>query len=340
MRRYSFFLLLILALLLTACGDNAQPSEPAGSDREASGSVVRGETLPGRLLFVREGVIWQWKGNEAQPLFGSGEAVHPAWSPNGDRIAYVVRHNSFSDLLLIDAEGGPLAQLTEFGTTEPPNSLRRVYASRWVWYPAWHPNGMQIVVAAQAAPPVGDPPADYNLSLALLAASPGPITSLYADSNAHVGRSAFSPDGAVLVFTRAGLGPQGAQQLYRLDLVTREVRVVPGAPVPSYDPAFSPDGFWLAFSARDGGGTDLFGLPSGGVGVPQRLTSLGTARSPAFAPDVTQLAFLAIAPGETGFDLWVTDLSLSELGTLVASEPRRLTTGMQLDVDSGVAWAP
>ena len=74
--------------------------------------------------------------------------------------------------------------------------------------------------------------------------------------------------------------------------------------------------------------------------MPLRLTSQGAARAPAFAPDGSRLAFLAVAPGETGFDLWVSDLSLSETGALIAGPPRRLTTGLSRDGDSGLAWAP
>lgn len=331
--------LMLLALLLAACGrGGAAPGPTAGPGAE--GAAVRGEELPGRLLFVRDGVIWQWRGREARPLLGAGEAAQPAWSPAGDRIAYIARSNSFSDLLLADAQGAPLAQLTQNGTAEPPNSLARVYASRWVFYPAWAPDGVRIAVAAQPYPPEGDPPADYNLGLMLLAAGPGAAQPLFAESGAHAGRGAFSPDGAIIVFTRAGVGPEGRQRLYRLDVARGVAEALPGAPEPSYDPAFSPDGAWLAFAARDGGRTDLFALPSGGVGVPQRLTSLGAARAPAFSPDGRLLAFLAAAPGEAGFDLWVADLSVAPTGALVAESPRRLTRGLGLDPDSGLSWAP
>lgn len=340
-RAYCLALALVLAALLAACGPREVAPGPAVEvTAGAEGAVVRGERLPGRLLFVREGVIWQWQGDEARPLLGDGEAAQPAWSPAGDRIAYVARSNSFSDLLVADAQGAPVAQLTENGTTEPPNSLARVYASRWVFYPTWAPDGMSLAVATQAGTPAGDPPADYNLGLALLPAGPGVAQTLLSDDSAQLGRSDFSPDGAILVFTRAGVGPEGRQRLYRLEVARGAVEALAGAPEPSYDPVFSPDGAWLAFAARDGGRTDLFALPSGGVGAPQRLTTAGTARAPAFAPDGQLLAFLAVAPGEVGFDLWVSDLRLAETGVLVAGTPRRLTTGLGLDGDSGLSWAP
>lgn len=337
--RWALGVLAVFALLLGACGGEATPVAPP-DDPAAAGETVRGEALPGRLLFVRSGVIWQWREREARPLLGAGEAVQPAWSPEGRRIAYIARSNSFSDLLLADAEGAPIAQLTTNGTDAPPNSIERVHASRWVFYPSWTPQGASLVVAAQTLPPAGDPPSDYNLGLALVAAAPGDALPLYADSAAMAGRSAVSPDGLSIVFTRAGVGPEGRQELYRLDLQgAGEPEPLPGAPAPSYDPAFSPDGRWLAFAARDGAATDIYALASGG-GPPLRLTTQGAARAPAFSPDGKLLAFLAVAPGEAGFDLWVADLSVAEDGATSVGAPRRLTTGLGLDGDSGLSWAP
>lgn len=322
-------------MLLVACGGGA--ATPAAG--RLAESAVQGERLPGRLLFVQRGVIWLWTGSEARALLGSGEAVQPAWSPEGRRIAYVARSNSFSDLLLADAGGAPLAQLTTNGTDAPPNSIERVYASRWVFYPAWTPQGASLVVAAQASPPGGDPPVDEPLALAVLPAGPGEPLPLFRDGAAVMGRSAVSPDGASVVVTRMGSGPDGRQQLYRLDLAGGEPTPLPGAPTPSYDPAFSPDGRWLAFAARDGAGTDLFVLSTTGS-TPLRLTAQGTARAPAFSPDGTQIAFLAVAPGEAGFDLWVADLTLGEGEAISAGPPRRITSGLGLDADSGLSWAP
>ncbi|MFV9503955.1 MAG: TolB family protein [Oscillochloridaceae bacterium umkhey_bin13] len=334
---WSRWLKLWLVVVLVACGgDQAAP----GPEPAASGPRVRGEALPGRLLFGREGVIWQWQGDEARPLFGNGMATQPAWSPTGDRIAYIERDNSFSNLILADAQGETLARLTDYATTQPPNSLERVYASRWAFYPAWHPDGMQIALAVQRSTPVGTPPTDYNLVLNLVPAGPGVARTLAADERGQVSRSVFSPDGAVVVFVRAGIGPEGRQRLYRLPMSGGEATPLAGAPEPSYDPAFSPDGVWLAFAARDGGRTDIFSLPSGGVGVPLRLTNLGAARAPAFSPDGRHLAFLATTPGEPGFDLWLADLSLAPTGALQAEAPRRLTTGLNLDPNAGLAWGP
>ena len=128
-----------------------------------------------------------------------------------------------------------------------------------------------------------------------------------------------------------------APTLYRYRQAADQADPLPGAIQQSYDPAFSPDGRWLAFAARAGAGTDIFVMPAAG-GTAARLTTLGSARAPAFAPDGRSLAFLALAAGATSFDLWVAGLQLDAAGALTAGQPRQITRDMHLDADSGVAW--
>lgn len=327
------WLLATLGFIGGGCGEAGVQVESAGAPS------VQGEALPGRLLFVRQGVIWLWRERQAIPFLGDGRAAHPAWSPDGQRIAYISREQSFSDLLLADAGGQAPTRLIDNSSSTPPNSLARVLASRWVFYPSWSPDGRKLAVAMQMHPPRGDPPVDPTLDLVLLPVGSGAPTPLYADGEASVGRSVFVDQGTALIFTRAGLDPGGHQILYRLDVSDRKARVFAGAPPGSYDPAVSPDGRWLVFAASVNGRTDLFCLPTGG-GVPVQLTNIGTARAPAFAPNGRLLAFLAIAPGEAGFDLWVADIASDPAGLLLSGPPRRLTTGLKIDGDSGLSWAP
>lgn len=328
-------------LMLAACASGAAPAQLAAQPSAAppGREAFRGEALAGRLLFVRGGVIWQWRDREASRLLGAGEAFQPAFSPDGARIAYVTRGNDYSDILLTDAAGAPLGQLTFNGSRQPINSLERIYESSWAFYPSWAPGGGRLAVAAQAAPPSGDPPAEYNLGLYELPVGDGSQVSLYASDVAHCGRSVYTPAGDGLIFVCAGFGAAGQQELHRLDLASGRAEPLAGAPTPAYDPAISPDGRWLAFAARDDSGTDIYALWLAGGSTSLRLTTMGAARAPAFSPDGGQVAFLAIAPGEGGFDLWVADLRLDEAGGLRAGEPRRLTSGLGLDADSGISWA-
>ena len=341
----------LLTLLLVACGPNgATPTPPAGLlpiDTRPTAHpvgppptvVAQGAALPGRLLFVKGGDLWLWQGESGHAITSSGDAFQPAWSPDGTRIAYIQRGASYSDLMVMPAAGGAPTRLTSDGSSHPPHSYERIYDTTWAFYPTFSPDGGEIVFVSQYGPPAGSPAADYHLALfAASVESGGAKTQLYADDSGHVGRPAYAPDGATIVFAYSPAS-SGAPQLYRYMVASGATIPMPGAPQQSYDPAFSLDGRWLAFAARDGGRTDVFVVPSDG-GTPTRITSLGTARAPAFSPDGTLLAFLAIAPGTNRFDLWVVSLQHSADGALRPDQPRQITREMGIDADSGVAWGP
>lgn len=340
--------ILVLALLLVACGSEAvqqsSTSQPVWQPNATLPTAeILGDTLPGRLLFVRNGTIWLWEGRQAIPWLGEGQVWQPDWSPDGTQIAYVERGESYSDLILADASGATTARLTLNSSTLPSRSHERIYDSMWALYPSWSPDGKTIAMASQPSPPTGAPAIEYNLALYVVPATGGARVQVYSDSEAQTGHIVYTHDGRALVYTRAAIGSGGQQRIYRLMLDTQTSTLFPGAPARSYDPAFSPDGTWLAFASRDTSGSDIWVLPGnptdGSSPMPRRLTSIGSARSPVFSPDGQTLAFLAIPPGEHGFDLWVSQLSLREDGTLQAAEPRQLTKDMRIDADSGLSWA-
>jgi TolB protein len=338
---------LVFSICLAACGGPdavatrptlALPTLEEPAPTAGPAQSLGGASLPGRLLFVQKGAIWLWQGDKGQPLIGGGNAFQPTFSRDGARIVYVERGASYSDLMVSDAAGAHLAQLTTNGSRNPPGSAERVYESTWAYYPAFTPDGAAVVYAGQAAPPVGDPAAELNMSLFRTPAVEGGASEqIVADDGGQLGRSAVAPDGSV-VYTRASTDAGGSLQVYRF---TPGVGAAPveGAAAPSYDPALSPDGRWLAFAAQRDGQTDIWLLPVAG-GAATRVTNAGTARAPCFSPDGAQLAFIAIAPGSHSFDLWSVDLAPDASGNPQPGQPRQITLGLNLDADSGVTWAP
>ncbi|MBC8160283.1 MAG: PD40 domain-containing protein [Roseiflexaceae bacterium] len=312
--------------MLTGCSA-ALPSQPAANATDSS--------LPGRLLYARNGDLWQWDQAGARQITERGNLAQPTWSPDGASIVAVEVTQSASTLVVLPAAGGePRITLADGASAAPLNSYERAQSTTWARYPAFSADGSQILYASQAGPASGEPAVDYNMTLYATAPLQGALpTQLYAADDGHVGDLAVAPSGAT-VFAFQPLATD-APMLREYDETAGAAREIAGMLPGSYDPAFTPDGAWLLFAARHDGATDIYAIPSGG-GTATQLTTGGMARAPAVSPDGAWLAWLALS-GEGNFDLYVAPLTVTS-AALELGEPRALTTAQAIDADSGLSW--
>lgn len=330
-------MLLVCCCLLGACGSQLEAEmRPSTSPSDDDGTLT-GSAIAGRILFSYDSAIWLWQGDRATVLRGDG-AIQPNWSPDGRRFAFVQRGNSFSDVYIAAENGELSAQLTFNESGQAPNSFARAYESIWAFYPAWSPDGQELVITSQAAPPAGDPAAEYNLALYALPVGDGVLQPLFADAVLHSGRARYAPDGSGLIVAAVPVTGEQGSQLFWVDRSSGTSVPLAGTPLPAYDPAFSPDGAWLLFAAASERGVDIFITTPDGAQTTQ-LTQHGAARAPIFSPAGNQIAFLAADPGGS-FDLWVADFALDAAGSPQISAPTRISEGLAIDADSGLSWAP
>ena len=179
----------------------------------------------------------------------------PALSPDGMRIAYVVRtldvdlDRNVDELWLAETGGGPGRRLTA-----GPKDVA----------PAWSPDGTRVAFVRDG-------------QLAVLTADGGEAETL-TDLSLGAGAPVWSPDGRRLAFSTLvddgtsgplvadrvdyqadGAGRYGAvrSQLHVLDLATRDVRRLTDDSESAGQPVWSPDGTTLAFTRRVGDDSDL-----------------------------------------------------------------------------------
>ncbi|MFO8034365.1 MAG: hypothetical protein R6U88_04270 [Candidatus Bipolaricaulota bacterium] len=173
----------------------------------------------------------------------------PAWSPNGDWIAYTHRGTARRGLRIV----------------RPDGEGERELVSGDISHPAWTPDGQSLVYARL------DHHGPYYIlsDLYLYELAEGRERRLTSGERAYFAR--VSPDGRYVYYACA-LGRDGSTALRRLDLVSWEKTTVaefPGAAVHSF--ALCPNGQRIALSLlRRGGYQDLYlgDATAGGEFVP------------------------------------------------------------------------
>ena len=269
-------------------------------------------TPPGRIAFVRKGDIWVWQNGESYKAIDDGAASDPRWSPSGRFMLFVRAGDSYSDLILYDFNSGAETQLTYYQSDAQPGSPDYTATSSWALDPDWSPSGL-IAFASDNTMDNSmilwiTPDPELSPEPAVLAEAEGDIegVSLSADGTvaAYTVRyldesggnrtyvalrdladgtpyvladdpggafdPAIAPDG--LSVAMAIRGDDGVSDIWLVDRASgNRTRVTTGAE--ATQPAWSPDGQWLAFMRMIDYRFELWAAPLNGTGFgePQRL---------------------------------------------------------------------
>jgi TolB protein len=325
------FLLLLGLVLLAGCGQPFPPPEESAAVAPlAAAAPGRPE---GRLLYVRGGNVWTWANGQAAQLTQEGIYSQARWSPSGTYILYVRRGESFADLYIADSAGKNPRTLTanqakgfQVGTKEYVDN------SYFLTGPSWSraPEGDRIVYSTDRESAV--------MTLWVTNGQNGRPQPIFGtrELGTHAEGAALSPDGNVVAFTRDMVDDDNERStwLYTVDLNSGLFSALGNNLTNVYDPAWSPDGKWIVYAAREGDQTHLWVIRPDGTGR-QRLVSDGRNRGPVWSPDGAQIAF--VRQQGSGFGLFFVDLEATGSG-FTASKPQRIGEFADVDPASGVSW--
>ena len=223
--------------------------------------------------------------------------TNPDWSPDGQRLTFIVTQNGTDDLWIVDGDG-----------TAAHRVIDCQHPCRAIDDPAWSPDGRSIVYSRT----IGGSGTSEN-TLEVIQPDSGAITVLLGgDPSVFYAGARWSPDGqSIVVEVVQKAGPDADADITGVTLSIVDLQATPPTVTPITDPAlfaatadWSPNGELIVYSALAAAGDeapDLFTIHPDGSGL-TRITNLvangGSAAEPTFTRDSAGIVFSAqLEPG-------------------------------------------
>lgn len=276
LRKLFFFFL--FPLTLVACTGATKTLTIPRADEPVSGIAFVTERNGNRDIY-----LIQPDGTGLTPLFTSPKPdSDPAFSPDGRTLAFRSRAEGSSEIFLAAADGSGVWLNV---INDPADSADDEF------HPAWNPNGLLLALYTDRfLPPIGHCSGSLGVHhLGLLAVNQSSFIEHFDDLPGEQNSLAWSADGQTLAFSSICTGEDVV--LYTWDRTSHMVTPVTEKGYNAFDPAYSPDGKWLAFASDRDGAVNVFvmNLVTGDV---RNLTqSSFTDSHPAWSPDSLWLAF-------------------------------------------------
>jgi WD40-like Beta Propeller Repeat len=204
---------------------------------------------------------------------------NPAWSPDGQRIAFVSNRSGAPDIWVMNADGGGLQNLTNSAENDDD--------------PTWSNSGAHVAYFSQAG---ACPPCDLHGIYTIPAGggTPQPFTLRGSDNSAPSTPSYNSAGTLAWKFVSPPSQPPSHGVIFT-GVAGPGTQLSPADPFGDTDPTWSPDGSKVAYidAPTQFADTEIYAISSGGGGMDVNLTnSPGDEATPTWSPDGTQIAFI------------------------------------------------
>jgi Tol biopolymer transport system component len=246
--------------------------------------------------------------------FRRADDGQPAWSADGQRLAFKTAQFGSNQLAVINADGSGETLLTRtFRFSEGQ--------------PAWSPDGTKLLYRRTPENPLVQNADTWVLDVKLSGDHPAePETQPVLLRTGDERYPSYSPDGTQIAF-RGDLDlvePSGDEEIYVMNADGTNVRQLTSNADFDSAPSWSPDGKRILFERAPAGtftpGTeaqekDIYVMRADGTHVRRLTDSPGLDEGPEFSPDATKIAFSSARDGQQ--EIYVMDAD--------GSNPRRLT---------------
>jgi serine/threonine-protein kinase len=243
-------------------------SGTAQFDFSQTGTVVY---RSGKEALGENSIFWLESSGKTQRI-GANPAGYtsPRFSPDGSRLALAVTQGGKSDVWIYDLDRETMTRLT----SQPGDHMA----------PVWTPDGKRVAFLS-----VGQ-------GIAWMRADGGGEVQRLTESSRMQVPASFSPDGKRLAFMDFLPGTTGGIFTLPIEFADQE-HPKPGKPEPflqtthtELNPAFSPDGRWLAYSSTDSGTMEIYVRPFPGPGGKWQISN-GGGSNPVWSPKAHELFY-------------------------------------------------
>ncbi|WP_259080752.1 TolB protein [Salinibacter ruber] len=254
-------------------------------------------------------------------------SADPAWSPDGNRIAFRSRRaeGEFNtEIYTIRPDGSDLRQVTDYNEADGNGGEAG---------PAWSPDGSRIAFSSTRD---GDDEI-YTID------PDGSDLRQVTNNDVSDATPAWSPDGNRIAFQRSRDGGDdfsGDYEIYTIDPDGSDLRQVTDQSASDGSPAWSPDGSRIAFSSnRDGdANSEIYTIRPDGSGLRQVTETADNGDdgiadddiTPAWSPDGNRIAFGRSRDQSSSFNIYTIGAD--------GSDPRRITKN--IETEFAPTWSP
>ena len=283
---------------------NGNGNDPAQTPAPSNVVVVPPDvvSVPGSIVYAKAGNIWIQTGKDAHQLTSGGNDSMPSWAPDGTAVYFIrtvdgvgswpvagiVRGYQMTtpSVMRVKSDGSGKPELVLSGKVS--RNGRTWHA--WIRQPVLSPDGRTLALVSDRPDPLNS---DVVLQFYDIVSKASKNPKVPETSPLGHQDPAWRPGGGVLLYVRNGRdGNRGAPAIYRWDVAKARATAFTR---PGYlEPAFSPDGRYVAATKTSAFGNDLVILDASNGREVMRLTNDGASWAPVWSPAGDSIAFLHI----------------------------------------------
>lgn len=384
-------LLALVALSVQGClGIGGSGGQKVATGTNGQQVSVNQDVFKGKFYLTIDHNLYVVSGNNTAPqeLVNSGNVYDPAVSPDGKWVAFIQKYKQYSDLSVVSTSGGKV-RILRTGTGHFINISGFVH-NTFVWYaqPAWSPDGSTLLFLSDLEKEdwyqqTGQDAPMLDLQVFSIPFKHPTVTPT------DVAYASFGDGGNRDPSYRPGHADQIIYTHYAYDAVTRTKQQIqlfmedpttisehpgvyyPGSPGGGFDPgiaitttdaevlepAFSPDGNYIAYIRRNSTNMSLDAMPVPPTSITKTPNDKNTEKQavqayktqsshlltqlyieqPVWSPDGKQIAYIQYTGGS--FDLWIANLAFNAKTSTysIQGSPIQVTTG-GVDGESRPVW--